>query len=353
MKHIIFGGDGFVGRYIARDLLVRGDEVLICDIRKSDLPIYEYAGFMEVDVRDAEAVGRVPIEADDVVYNMAARLLMPPVKKKDRHDTFFPIHVNGTRNILERMDQAGASHLIQFSTDMVYGPSLTPPPIKTDHPRNPIDGYGKSKKACEDLCREWREKGMNISLFRPRMIMGPGRLGLLQNLFRLIDANLPVPVIGSGNNRYQFISVFDCASFAIQAADEGCPNGEWNLGSVGAPSVKELLRGLIRHAGSRSFVLPTPAFAVKAVLATLDKLDHPLLTREQYAIADEDYVVDVEDLGEQFGRIPEGTDEEMITAAFDEYRKCSDPDVLYQVFAENDAWETFTAQPAPADSREN
>lgn len=345
MKHIIFGGDGFVGRYIARDLLARGDQVLICDKVKSNLPVYDFATFMEVDVRDADAVGRVPVEAGDIVYNMAARLLMPPVKKKDRYETFFPVHVNGTRNILEHMNRTGADKLVQFSTDMVYGPSEMPPPIPTTHPRNPIDAYGKSKKECEDLCRSWRERGMHISLFRPRMIMGPGRLGLLQNLFKLIDASLPVPTIGNGKNRYQFISVFDCASFAVQAADLGCPNGEWNLGSVNAPPVRELLQRLIRHAGSRSIVMPTPAFAVKAVLAALDAIDHPLLTREQYAIADEDYVVDVEDLRDAYGRVPQGTDEEMIIAAFDEYRKYhGDPGALYRVFATDDAWKTFTSQ---------
>lgn len=345
MKHIIFGGNGFVGRYIARDLLARGEQVLVCDKIKSDLPVYEYAQFIETDVCDADAVGHVPVESDDIIYNMAARLLMPPIKKKDRYKTFYPVHIDGPGNILERMDRAGANKMVQFSTDMVYGRSTMPPPIPSTHPRNPIDAYGKSKKECEDLCRSWRERGINISLFRPRMIMGPGRLGLLQNLFRLIDANLLVPTIGNGKNRYQFISVFDCSSFAVQAADLGCPNGEWNLGSVNAPSVRELLQRLIRHAGSRSFVLPTPAFAVKTVLAALDAIDHPLLTREQYAIANEDYVVDVEDLRDVFGRVPSGTDEEMIIAAFDEYRKYhGDPDALYRAFAANDAWNTFTAK---------
>jgi len=346
MKHIIFGGDGFVGRYIARDLLARGEEVLICDRLRSDLPVYRFASFQQTDVRDPVAVARVPIAADDVVYNMAARLLMPPVKKSERYDAFFPVHVDGTRHILAHMHATGASHLVQFSTDMVYGPSTTPPPIRTNHPRNPIDAYGKSKKACEDLCRSWRARGMHISLFRPRMVMGPGRLGLLRNLFRLIENNLPVPTIGSGSNRYQFVSVFDCASFAVQAAELGCPDGEWNLGSVGAPSVRELLRGLIRHAGSRSIVIPTPAFAVKAALAALDAAGLTLMTREQYAIADEDYVVDVEDLRTAFGRVPEGTDEQMLTAAFYEYRRNRDPRMLANVFTPNSAWAEFTSRRA-------
>ena len=56
MKHIIFGGDGFVGRYIARDLLARGEEVLVCDLSRSDLPVYDHAAFLGVDVRDKTAV---------------------------------------------------------------------------------------------------------------------------------------------------------------------------------------------------------------------------------------------------------------------------------------------------------
>ena len=349
MKHIIFGGDGFVGRYIARDLLARGEEVLVCDLSRSDLPVYDHAAFLGVDVRDKTAVEAVPMAADDKVYNMAARLLMPPVKKKDRDAAFFSVHVDGTRHIFERMERAGASGLVQFSTDMVYGPSLTPPPIRTDHPCNPIDAYGKSKKACEDLCAAWRGNGINVSLFRPRMVMGPGRLGLLKNLFKLIEAGLPVPTIGPGTNRYQFVSVFDCASFAIEAADRGFPNGAWNLCSSDAPPVRELLRRLIAHAGSHSFVLPTPAFAVKAVLSALDALDLTLMTREQYAIADEDYVVDIEDLRAAFGRVPEGTDEEMLIAAFDEYRRVRDEKALASLFSVNLAWEAFIAGKAAPD----
>ena len=39
MKHVILGGDGFVGRHLAEELLTRGEEVVICDIYKSDRPI--------------------------------------------------------------------------------------------------------------------------------------------------------------------------------------------------------------------------------------------------------------------------------------------------------------------------
>ena len=70
---------------------------------------------------------------------------------------------------------------------------------------------------------------MNISLFRPRLIIGPGRLGILEKLFKLIDWNLPVPMIGSGRNPYQFISVFDCAEAARLAWKAGVPNEAHSL----------------------------------------------------------------------------------------------------------------------------
>lgn len=342
-RHVIFGGDGFVGRYIARDLLARGETVVIADRVKSNMPIYDYAEHVECNVRNAEDVQKVALNPGDMVYNMAARLLMPPVKKKDRDDAFFPVHVDGTRNILTHMHASGCDRLVQFSTDMVYGRSLVPPPIPTDHPQNPIDAYGQSKKACEDVCLEWRPKGINISVFRPRMVMGPGRLGLLSNLFKLVKSNMPVPTIGSGKNRYQFVSVFDCASFAIQAGDMGCPNGAWNLGSTNNPSTKQVLKSLIKHAGSKSVVIPTPAFAVKWVLGALDAMDRTLMTREQYAIADEDYVVDVEDLRDAYGRIPEGSDEDMIIQAWDTWMENSDPLWLKEYFQTTPEWDAFVA----------
>ena len=76
-KHVIYGGDGFVGRYIARDLVARGETVIIADLQKSDMPIYDHVQFVQCDVRNAEQVSSIPLKPGDMVYNMAARLLMP------------------------------------------------------------------------------------------------------------------------------------------------------------------------------------------------------------------------------------------------------------------------------------
>ena len=78
---------------------------------------------------------------------------------------------------------------------------------------------------------------------------------------------MPVPTIGSGENHYQMVSVFDCVGAILCAIDKGIPNKEYNLGSENPPSCKELLQFVIRDSGKHSIVVPTPAKIVKVAFA--------------------------------------------------------------------------------------
>lgn len=323
MKHVIFGGDGFVGRHLAARLVADGEEVIVADIARSDLPHYDTARHMDVDVTDAAAVRRVPIAPDDMVYNLSAKMLSPIQVRAKRHDFFYPVNYDGTKHIIEAMDNAGAPRLVHYTTDMIYGHTVTTP-MTEDHPVAPLGEYGQSKLDTEVLAHEWRKRGMRISLFRPRLIIGPGRLGILEKLFKLIDANLPVPMIGSGRNPYQFISVFDCAEAARLAWKAGVPNEAYNLGSLNPPPVRKLLGDLIRHAGSRSILVPTPAWAVKRTLDLLDAMNMPIMDPEQYLIADEECILDVSKGRRDLGWVPQYRDEDMLIAAYSEYRARKD-----------------------------
>ncbi|MDH4048430.1 MAG: NAD(P)-dependent oxidoreductase [Gammaproteobacteria bacterium] len=319
MKHIIVGGDGFVGRYIARDLLKKKEQVLVCDIRKSPIPIYEKATFMKCDITDNRAVREIPFQPEDIVYNVAARMLHPIIKRKDRHDYFFSVDYDGAKLVLDAAMDNGCNRLVQFSTDMVYGRLKYPPPIREDHPREPIGEYSDSKRFIEDYCISKRQEGLQVSIFRPRLIIGPSRLGILTNLFKLIRWNLPIPLIGNGSNHYQMISVFDCASAAVKSAERNVVDGEFNLGSENPPQVRDLLRGLAKQVGSKSILVPTPAPLVKSVLRLLDRINLPLLVPEQFEIADADYVIDIEHTKSALGWRPEYDDTSMFSQAYDDY----------------------------------
>ncbi|MCP1199616.1 NAD(P)-dependent oxidoreductase [Notoacmeibacter sp. MSK16QG-6] len=318
-RHIIFGGDGFVGRHLAPKLVGDGHEVIVADIVKSGLPHYEEGvAFTHCDVTDRQSIEALKLRSDDKIYNLSAKMLSPLQVRAKRHDFFFPVNYDGTVNIIEAMDKVGARELVHFTTDMVYGHTVHYP-MTEDHPVAPLGEYGLSKLRTEELAEEWRKKGMNITLFRPRLIIGPGRLGILEKLFKLVDRNLPVPMIGSGKNPYQFISVFDCAEAARLAMIHGCPNEAYNLGSLNPPSVRALLTKLIKHAGSKSVLVPTPGWAVKQTLNLLDWMNMPLMDPEQYLIADEDCLLDVSKGERDLGWVPQYRDEDMLIAAYDEY----------------------------------
>ena len=323
MQHIIFGGDGFLGTELTKKLTARGEQVLICD-RKQTLAsgIYDspQVTYLKMDVKEPETFKSIQTDSDDIIYHFAAELLVPIVKRSERKDYFWQALYVGTINVLDFMLERGLNNLVYFTTDMVYGHTITNPRFE-DHPREPVGPYGEAKYQTELLCEEYRKKGLNISIFRPRVIVGHGRLGILEKLFKLIDANLPVPMIGNGKNYYQFISVSDCAEACLCAIEAGFPNEEYNLGSLNPPTVRELLNALIKEAGSKSFLLPTPASMVKLVLELLDRINKPLMDPEQYLIADETCVLDVSKGKKELNWEPKDGDSDILIVAYKSYRE--------------------------------
>lgn len=323
MKHIIFGGDGFLGTELTKELVKRNERVLICD-EKQSLQFGNYAlpgvEYLKMDVTDKASFDPIVVEEGDIVYHFAARLLVPILPRAERKDYFWQSLYVGTTNVLEWMEAKGLRNMVYYTTDMVYGHTVENPRTE-EHPCAPIGPYGEAKYQTEHLVDSYREKGFNITLFRPRLIIGHGRLGILAKLFVLVDKNLPVPTIGSGKNYYQFISVGDCAAACLAAVDKNFPNENYNLGSTNPPTVNELLKQLINEAGSKSILIPTPAFAVKWTLDILDRIGKPLMDPEQYWIADETCVLDCSKAQRELDWVPKDDDTSMLLVAYRDYKE--------------------------------
>lgn len=323
MKHIIFGGDGFLGTELTRMLVGRGESVLICDEKQSrEFGSYEseLVTYLKMDVRDPSTFARIEVGPDDVVYHFAARLLVPILPRAERKKYFWDALYVGTENVLQWMERNQLRRMVYYTTDMVYGHTVFNPRTE-DHPCAPLGPYGDAKYQTEKLVDEYREKGFSITLFRPRLIIGHGRLGILEKLFKLIDMNLPVPTIGSGKNYYQFISVGDCARACLAAVESALPNQNYNLGSENPPTVNALLKDLITEANSKSILIPTPAFAVKGVLELLDRIGKPIMDPEQYLIADETCILDCSKAERELNWKPLDTDTSMLKVAYHDYKQ--------------------------------
>ena len=317
MKDIILiGSEGFTGQYTKDSLIKLNYSVLSVD----QFNINE-SNFIRCDIRNKNEVRKLPIGGNTIVINLAARQYHENVpKRKDRKVFFFETNYIGTKNLLEVMVEKQCKNLIYFTTDMVYGKPQNIP-VNEEHVRKPFGPYGISKVNSENLCDEYREKEhINITIFRPRMIMGPGRIGVLKKLFRLIELNLPVPMIGNGENYYQMIAVFDCVQAIKRAIEKNIPNENFNLGSKNPPSVKNLLKRLISEVNSKSVLLPIPGKLVKYVLNILDIINIPIMYPEQFMIADENYLLDINKAKKILEWEPQYSDQDMIVQAYQYYK---------------------------------
>lgn len=318
MRYIVIGGSGFVGQYVIHDLslFIQNTDKIVCldKIKPHVLP--QYTEFIEFDITKDDFA----FCESDIVIHLAARSYAPKPPKKDLQNYFFEVNVNGTKRLIDSMLLAQCYNLIYFSTDMVYGKPLYLP-VDSNHARNPFGYYGLSKTMAEDYIIHARERGLQATIFRPRIIVGAGRYGILTKLFWLMDKSMPIPLIGNGRNCYQMISVRDCASAIICALKHNIPNDIFNLGSLNPPTIKDLLQFVITQSHSKSILLPTWGFGIKKILWCLESLGMPLMYKEQYMIADEEYIVDITKTMEVLQWNPKDNDRDMLLNAYKEYKE--------------------------------
>lgn len=186
---------------------------------------------------------------------------------------------------------------------------------------NPIGEYGKSKLKAENELKNISKNKIPLTIFRPRLISGPGRLGIFKKLFSLIYNSNMVPIIGNGNNCYQMVSVEDCVSAIILAIQENIPNEVFNLASQEKIKVKNLINELIYHAKSGSKIFPFNANLTKNILNISDIFGLTLMYKEQYKIADKDIFLDISKAKSLLKWQPKFDDQTMINQAYNFWLK--------------------------------
>jgi nucleoside-diphosphate-sugar epimerase len=255
--HLVTGGAGYFGTILVERIRATGARVRIFDINDAD----ERAADVEMvrgDIRDAEAVRRAVQGAAVVHHNVA----MVPLAK-DRA-AFWSVNCDGTRNLLEAAAAAKVRKVVHMSSSAVFGVPDRNPVDDATVPR-PLEDYGRAKLAAEDLCREYVARGLDVTVVRPRTIMGHGRLGVMQILFEWVRQGQNIPVLGRGDNLYQFVHADDLADAAMKAAERPSP-ATYNVGASEFGTMRETLEGLVRHASTGSRVVGVPARPAVALM---------------------------------------------------------------------------------------
>ena len=262
-RALITGGSGYFGSLLRNRLRERGQAVRVFDLADTD----DRSGdveFEQGDIRDAARVARA-VAGCDTIYHCVAQV--PLAKDKE---LFHSVNVHGTKNLLRAALQAKVRKVIYISSSAVFGvPKMNP--VSEETPPTPGEAYGRAKLEGENLCRQSAQQGLDVTVIRPRTIMGHGRLGIFQILFEWVREGYNVPVLGRGDNVYQFVHADDLAGACILAAAQAGPT-TYNCGAASYGTMREALENLCAHAktGSRVRSLPmSPAVSFMKVTSAL------------------------------------------------------------------------------------
>jgi nucleoside-diphosphate-sugar epimerase len=262
---LVTGGAGYLGTVLVSHLLARGDRVRVLDLHapSGHLPEAE----LEVvigDIRDAEVVRTACDGVDAAVHSVAQVPLA-----KDRH-LLHAVNVVGTAELLVSARDAGVGKVVHVSSSAIFGiPERNP--VTEDTPPRPLEAYGQAKAEAEVLCREAAVAGLDVSIVRPRTILGHGRLGIFGVLFEFVAEGAPVYVLDGGANRYQFVHADDLAAACLAALDRPGPR-TYNIGTDDFGTMRETLEALVAHAGTGSRVRSLPSAPARAAMKALSTL---------------------------------------------------------------------------------
>ncbi len=290
MKRILItGGSGFLGINMIRFLLKKG----ITDIRSIDLLPFDYPEKERVqatlgDIRDLTALRQAMEGADYVIHTAAA---LPLYSEQDIMTT----DVEGTRNVLTVAQENNVARMVMISSTAVYGIPDHHPLLETDRLIG-VGPYGKAKIMAEEVCLEFRKKGLCVPIIRPKSFIGPERLGVFALFYDWAYTGHGFPMIGSGNNRYQLLDVEDLceAIWLTMTADPALANDTFNIGAKHFTTMREDYQAVLDEAGHDKKISGFPAAPMIWALRFLEFLHLSPLYKWVYETACEDSFVSIE-----------------------------------------------------------
>ncbi len=226
---LVTGARGFVGGWLAKVLLERGDTVVSFDKRRLTekpsavgmLGIEDDLIQVEGNLSDASELERVLSENRiDTVFHLAAETIVSDVQASPIQG--FESNVRGTWMLLQACLEQGVERVVFASSDKAYG-AHEELPYREDFPLQPTAPYEASKAAADLIARSyWHSYGLPIAVTRFANIYGGGDLNFTRLVPEAVSAALDgrAPVLRSdGSPERDFLYVEDAAAAYLAIAD--------------------------------------------------------------------------------------------------------------------------------------
>ncbi|MBM2575627.1 complex I NDUFA9 subunit family protein [Jannaschia sp. Os4] len=246
----IFGGSGFVGRYVARRLAKRGWRVRVAVRRPNEaLFVRTYGSVGQVEpvfanIRDDASV-RAALMGADAVVNCVGIL------SEDGRNTFSAVQADGAARVARIAAELGLERLVQISA---IGADAG---AEADYSRTKAEGEAAVLRHTPQA-----------TILRPSIVFGPE--DRFFNRFAGMAKGIPVIPLVGGDTRFQPVYVDDVAACAARAVDGVAAPGIYELGGPEAMTFRELMRTMLRVIRRRALLLPVPFWAASLIGFGLD-----------------------------------------------------------------------------------
>jgi len=211
-RHLLIGGSGFVGSLLLKQL----QNDVVENLDKNPSPFFN----------DITTIGDIRYKKQIVIpKNTNSVILLAAEHRDDVNPTslYFDVNVDGTKNVLDKMDKEGIKHLIFTSSVAIYGLDKKNP--DENHTHDPFNDYGKSKWEAEKVIKAWYEKdpkGKSITIIRPTVIFGERNRGNVYNLLKQISSGKFL-MIGKGQNKKSMAYVGNVIAFIKNRLEKSEP----------------------------------------------------------------------------------------------------------------------------------
>jgi nucleoside-diphosphate-sugar epimerase len=314
-RFLITGGAGFLGINLTRYLLARGHEVTSLDLGEFDYPERDdkRVRIVKGNICDRAAVKDAIAGCQMVVHTAAALPLYTPeeIEQTDIH---------GTRTVIDVAFEAKVERAIHISSTAVYGIPDHHPLRETDRLQG-VGPYGRAKIAAEEICLEYRKKGMVVPIIRPKSFVGPERLGVFALFYDWAKDGHGFPMMGDGSNRYQLLDVEDLcqAIYLCATIDAAKANDTFNIGAADFATMREDYQAVLDRAGFGKKIRGLPATPAIWTLRFLERLKLSPLYKWVYETASKDSFVSIEKAQEVLGYKPRFSNKDALVRNYEWY----------------------------------
>jgi len=313
MKILVTGGSGFLGINLVRHLLNKKHQVTVLDIVDFNYPEMNQITFVKGDIRNATEVGKALEGCDMAVHTAAALPLYSP-------EDIYSTDVTGLKTVLDEAQQLGCKRVVHISSTAVYGIPDHHPLLEDDKLCG-VGPYGEAKVEAEEVCLKYRKEGMCIPIIRPKSFVGPERLGVFAMLYDWASTGHGFPILGKGNNLYQYLDVEDLcdAIYACLTIDRDKANDTFNIGAKEFGTFKADFQAVLDRAGFGKRIKTLPVKPAIAMLRALEKLKLSPLYKWVYETAFQESFVSIEKAENVLGFKPKYSNKDALIRNYEWY----------------------------------